>query len=112
VRLWDATSGAWKHTFKIGICSSNLLFSEDGQYLKTDRGLLSLNSGSFDVYLSQALDEPIYAISIDNGWVTQDGQKLLWLPPDFRPSCSAVSINVLAFGHLSGFVTFLEFVSS
>ena len=53
VRLWDATTGAWKQTLNVNTTIHSLLFSMDGRYLKTDRGLLSLNSGSPDTYLRQ-----------------------------------------------------------
>ena len=76
----------------------------DGRYLKTDRGLLSLNSGSPDTYLPQER-----AIFVNREWVTQDGQNLLWLPPDYRAECSAVLNNMVVLGHASGQVTFTEF---
>jgi WD40 repeat protein len=41
VRLWDATTGVWKPVFEIDGYITTLLFSQDGRYLKTDRGLLS-----------------------------------------------------------------------
>jgi WD40 repeat protein len=111
VWLWDVVTGAWKQTFEIDCYVASLLFS-DGQYLKTDRGMLSLNSGSFGLYLHPNRDQSINAISIDNEWVTRDGHNLPWLPLDFRPSCSAVFSNMLVLGRKSGHVTFLEFVSS
>ncbi|OXV07625.1 hypothetical protein Egran_04609, partial [Elaphomyces granulatus] len=82
----------------------------DGRYLKTDRGLLCLNSGSPDTRLYQGLS--IWAIFVNNEWVTQDGQNLLWLPPDYRATCAALFGNMLVLGHASGQVTFVEFVSS
>ncbi|KAN0080626.1 wd-repeat protein [Elaphomyces granulatus] len=53
VRLWDATTGAWKQTLNVKATIRSLLFSMDGRCLKTDRGLLSLNSGSSDTHLHQ-----------------------------------------------------------
>ena len=82
----------------------------DGRYLKTDRGLLSLNSGSPDTYLHQ--EQSICAIFVNDEWVTQDGQNLLWLPLDYRATCSALFNNMLVLGHASGQVTFIEFASS
>ena len=109
MRLWDVTSGAWKQTFETRVHITNLLFSEDGRYLKTDQGLLSLDSGLFGTSFHR--DQPVYAISINKEWITRDGQNLLWLPPDYRPKCSAVLNNMLALGHASGRVTILEFAS-
>jgi WD40 repeat protein len=107
VRLWDATTGAWKQTLNVKISIYSLLFSMDGRYLKTDRGLLSLNSDSSDIYLHQKR-----SIFVTDEWVTQNGQNLLWLPPDYRAECSALFNNMLALGCPSGQVIFIEFVSS
>ena len=109
MRLWDATTGVCKQTFETSRYITNLLFSEDGQYLKTDQGLLSLDSGSFGINFHW--DQPIYGISINNEWVTRDGQNLLWLPPDYRPGCLTVLNNMLALGSMSGRVSILEFAS-
>ena len=76
----------------------------------TDRGLLSLESGSFNASFPRG--QPTYTRSMSNDWVTRDGQNLLWLPPDYRPRRLAVLNNMLALGHTSGRVAFLEFASS
>jgi WD40 repeat protein len=110
VRLWDASTGAWKQTLEPNIAIASPLFSEGGRYLKTDRGLLSLNSDSPDTFLPQ--EQSIYAISVNSEWVIQNGQNLLWLPPDYRAECSAFFNNMLALGCPSGRVFFIEFVSS
>ena len=110
VLLWDATTGALKQTFETSVYVEKLLFLEDGRYLMTDGGFLSLDSGSFDTVFHG--DQPIYAISIGNEWVTRDGQNFLWLPPDYRPECLTVLNNMFALGHTSGRVTILEFASS
>jgi hypothetical protein len=106
-RLWSATTGAWKQTLNVNTTIRSLLFSMDGRYLKTDQGLLSLNSGSPDTYLYQ--EKPICAIFANCEWVTQDGQNLL---SDYRTRCSALLNNMLVLGHASGQVTFIEFASS
>ncbi|KAN0083541.1 WD40-repeat-containing domain protein [Elaphomyces granulatus] len=107
VRLWDATTGACNQTLNVNTVIRSLLFSMDGRYLKTDRGLLSLNSGSPDTYLHQGR-----AIFVNDEWVTQDGRNLFWLPPDYRPECSALLNNMLVLGCRSGQVIFIEFASS
>ena len=111
VCLWDTTTGAREQRFHTNIYIRNLLFSEDGRYLKTDQGLLlSLDSMSSE---SIHRDQQKYAISINYEWVIRDGQKLLWLPPDYRPRCLAILNNMLAFGcNNSGHVILLEFASS
>ena len=88
----------------------SLLFPENGRYPMTDLGLLSLNTSSPDPCLRQ--EQSMHGISVNDEWVTQDGQNLLWLPQDYRATCSALFNNTLVLGHRSGRVTFLEFASS
>ncbi|OXV06890.1 hypothetical protein Egran_05343, partial [Elaphomyces granulatus] len=82
----------------------------DGRYLKTDRGSLSLDSSSPGT--CHYHEQSIYAISVKDEWVTQDGQNLIWLSPDYRATCSALFNDMLVLGHSSGQVTFLEFTPS
>jgi WD40 repeat protein len=85
VRLWDVHNGASKQTLSVNTTVRSLLFSMDGRYLKTDRGFLSLNSGSPDTYLHQ--EQSICAIFVNNEWVTQNGQNLHQIiEPHVRPS--------------------------
>ena len=105
VCLWDTITGAQKQAFNIS--TSSLSFSEDGRYLQTDRGLLSLNSNSPDTCHYQ--EQSIHGIGYNDEWVTQDGQNV---PPDYRALCFTISNNMLILGHKSGQVTFLEFTSS
>jgi WD40 repeat protein len=106
VRLWDAATGVEKRTLEVNIQVTSLSYSNDGKYLKTDRGLLLLNSNLSD------MPEPQYqqscAIFVSREWVMRGGQKILWLPPDHRAICTAVYNNKLVFGLSSGQVTFLE----
>ena len=109
VQLWDAITGAREQTFDI--YTRPLSFSDDGRYLKTDRGLLSFNSSSPDTCPHQ--EQSVDRISNDRQWVSQDGQKnILWLPPEYRPLGLARFNNLLVLGHESGQVTFLEFAQS
>ncbi|KAN0075953.1 hypothetical protein V8E54_007223 [Elaphomyces granulatus] len=105
VRLWD-TTGAWEQTLNVDVSIKSLLFSEDGRYLRTERGLLCLDTGSPDDTLQEQ------AIFVNHEWVTQNGQNLLWLRPDYRTTRSALLNNMLVLGCQSGEVPFIELVSS
>ena len=43
-----------------------------------------------------------------DNWLYHDGQRLLWLPTDFRPSCIAWYDDLFVMGHDSGKVAFFE----
>jgi hypothetical protein len=66
VRLWNTITEAWKQTFEINHYITSLLFSDDAQYLKTNLGLLGLNSGSFDISQDLHRDESMYAFNESN----------------------------------------------
>ncbi|CAI7609051.1 unnamed protein product [Penicillium glandicola] len=56
----------------------------------------------------------VYGLSKDKSWITQNGQELLWLPPEFRPAHSPRSIRIagktIAIGtETSGRVSILTF---
>ena len=107
VRLWDAATGGHKKTLYTNQIIYSLSFSEDGRLLKTDRGWLSLNSDSSDTCHDQKPSTSTLFVSDD--WVIRDGKNTLWLPPDYRATCTAFYNNMLVLGHASGQVTFLEF---
>lgn len=69
-----------------------------------DRILLDLPFGSTS-------NEPKTLLNrwrIDDNWLIRDGRKMLWLPPDFQPSCTATYHDLLVLGHNSGNLTFFE----
>ena len=82
-----------------------LSFSEDGGYIKTNRGNLPL-SGDNEPIPNRYLTCHVY---LDNVWISRGNQRLLWLPPDYRASCEAFYNNIYVLGHHSGRVTFIGF---
>ena len=107
VRLWDSKTGTPRGTLSTEGSIHDLSFSQDGSYLKTERGLLELNCLNGSVGQPQS-DSPTY-LFIKKQWVTCRTENALWLPTDYRPSCLAVRDNILVMGHASGRVTFIEF---
>jgi WD40 repeat protein len=108
VRLWDAATGAALQTIK-NCLIRKLLFSRVGPCLETDQGLLCIQSSSASTFAPKL--HPLYTIFVRGNWITQDDRNLLWLPPDYRPTCSAFRGNLLVLGHPSGKVTFIQFSS-
>jgi WD40 repeat protein len=93
VRIWDASSGACLQTLEghSGYVSSADLVS-----------ILALPH--FDEIVSrpnQLVCQGI-AISLDNIWVSDKNQKLLWLPTEYRPVSSAISGRCVGLGGGSG----------
>ncbi|KAL4766705.1 WD40-repeat-containing domain protein [Aspergillus nidulans var. acristatus] len=102
IRLWDATSGAEKDKHDFHVVVTTLSFSDNG-CLNTDRGLFFLNHQACNF----SVEPPENEIFIHGKWVTRSGQRLVWLPPDFRATCAVTSGNSVVLGHRSGGLTFL-----
>jgi hypothetical protein len=102
IRLWDAAAGAEKDRHLLDVVVFTLSFSDNG-CLNTDRGSLSFNHQACNLSKKRPENE----IIIRGRWVTRNGQRLIWLPPDFRPTCAATSGNNVVLGHSSGRLTFL-----
>ncbi|KAH8800337.1 hypothetical protein F5884DRAFT_891236 [Xylogone sp. PMI_703] len=106
VRLWDVEAGLWKETAETDLEAISLLFSDNGQLLKCKRGVLSLSSSLTDTGLEE---QSTKAITVEWEWVTEDGQNILWFPPDYRPTSEAVYSNLVVLGLRDGSIIFLEF---
>jgi hypothetical protein len=48
-------------------------------------------------------------IVVDDTWVLQEMEKVLWLPPDYRTTCAAARNNVPVIGHVPSCVSILGF---
>jgi hypothetical protein len=86
-----------------------LSFTSDGSSIKTDRGLVRVKGlQGHDPLSVSAPHVPQPHIFLDGNWVLQDSEKLLWLPVDYRGSCSAVKGGILVLGYNDGRVIFME----
>ncbi|KAK4206366.1 hypothetical protein QBC37DRAFT_300943, partial [Rhypophila decipiens] len=43
-----------------------------------------------------------YSFVRDQTWIIWNGQNLIWLPPEYRPTCSAVQGQMVSIGCTSG----------
>jgi WD40 repeat protein len=109
VRLWDPATGAALQTLDVGTIVAEISFSGDGQYIETDRGPLRIQSSFSN--LSPPRTQSFREVFVKENWITRDGENLLWLPSDYRTSCSALYGNLLVLGCPSGQVACIEFRS-
>lgn len=108
VRLWDPVTGDLQQTFNTHGSVYDLEFSPDGSYVITNLGTLIVQPGH-EIDVSHSIYTRLPIFIEQQQWIKVDRKNVLWLPPHFRPSCSAVNRNLLALGHASGRVTFLRF---
>jgi WD40 repeat protein len=104
VKIWDAGSGKCLQTLKVGKVLHSILFDNTGLYLHTVIGTidisatLSVSSNTPTVIEPQNPRYQGLALSADGTWITHNSKNLVWLPSEYRPSCSAVLENLLVIG--------------
>jgi WD40 repeat protein len=107
IRLWDASSGAALQTLEVDVVVKTLSFSEDGNFLRTNRGPLPTG------FLSDCapVSRPNFSccVFVKDQWASRGMENILWLPYKHRPSHVAIHGSIIGFGYPSGRVTFIEF---
>ncbi|OCK73180.1 hypothetical protein K432DRAFT_313490, partial [Lepidopterella palustris CBS 459.81] len=93
VKIWDASSGKCLQTLEIGWTLFNISFDATGSYLHTEIAPQYQGGG----------------LSSDRAWITYNSENVVWLPSEYRPSCSAVSATTVGMGVGSGKVWMCSF---
>ncbi|KAE8386476.1 NACHT and WD40 domain protein [Aspergillus alliaceus] len=109
VKFWDAATGALRQTLNVKEVITSLEFSKDGSHLNTNLGSLTIRSWC-DKHTCNTPNTDANIFLLEGQWVTLGGEKVLWLPPEHRPHCSAVKDNTLILGHASGRISFIGFM--
>jgi uncharacterized protein with WD repeat len=105
VRLWDGESGAAVATLNPGAIIETLSFSADGSHLDTNRGPLRLRVPPSN---SPAYTAQTAYLFVSDQWIMLESQKLLWLPSEYRATCTAVLGQRVVLGHSSGRLSFFH----
>ncbi|OCL04248.1 beta transducin-like protein HET-E2C*40 [Glonium stellatum] len=109
VKIWDASSGKCLQTLEghSGMALGDISFDATGLYLHTKIGTIAINasSASYTTPIVTKLKGPQYqggGLSSDGAWITYNSKNLVWVPSEYRPSCSAVSRDTIGIGVRSG----------
>ncbi|KAK5673979.1 hypothetical protein LTS10_013255 [Elasticomyces elasticus] len=110
VRLWDAATGEETQRFDTRRTAARLRFTNVGSGLDTDVGLFYLNSPSTTSGYLQISSVPAeVCIVLNSPWVKYNSSDLLWLPHEYRGTCSATYDAFLVIGQASGAISFFSF---
>ncbi|KAK7571598.1 hypothetical protein V3481_018809 [Fusarium oxysporum f. sp. vasinfectum] len=118
VKIWDAATGACLQALEINRVITHLTFDlMTNSLLSTDIGLLNLDlldlPPTTDTQLTDATLRNVrhsgWGISTDGVWIVRDGKGMLWLPPEYRLTQSAVVESTIAIGCRSGRVLVMKF---
>ena len=108
IMIWDENKGQL----------ADIRANPNAELIKSALGFESslkkdLNERTLEYYtsLTRPANQPDsrYNISMDDGWVTRAGERLLWLPTDYRTRDYDVKDNVVVFAFDSGQVTRIIF---
>jgi WD40 repeat protein len=106
VKLWDASSGACLQIFVVSKISSVFSVGSTDSCLFTDKGTIAIDVPNILGRTTTAEPiTPLYlgtSLSSDNTWIMHASEKMLWIPSEYRPSCSSVRGITIAIGVGSG----------
>jgi hypothetical protein len=84
----------------------NLSFDSTGFFLHTAIGAIALQSAEGPSMIDVTeLKRSLYVaigFSPDSIWIKHNGENMLWIPSEYRPSCSSISETVIGVGNGSG----------
>ncbi|EHK19869.1 uncharacterized protein TRIVIDRAFT_46923 [Trichoderma virens Gv29-8] len=91
IKIWDATTGKERQTLKVNTAIRTISFDDIASYLYTEIGPIKLGDQRRPIANdTQKAKHYGWGISTDKGWITWNGHNILWLPPEYQPSTSAV----------------------
>jgi WD40 repeat protein len=106
VKVWDASSGACVQTLNISRALRSLFFDPIGSLLHTEIGTIAIHSSGTSSEVAVVEPEcPTYLgtnLSSDGIWMKYDGRNMLWIPSEYRSTCSVVCGNTIGMGVGSG----------
>lgn len=119
VKIWNLELCICLYTINVGITLHRLSFDLwTNSQLHTDIGTLDLevpnstpkvNAELLGITTLTVSDRSSRCININGEWIVKRGEKVLWLPPSYRPTFSAVFQSTVATGHDSGRVLIMRF---
>jgi WD40 repeat protein len=107
VRLWDAKTGAAQRRLNVDTIVRSPSFFSCGRHLQANNRVLDIVF--FPSSTTSYSSECLHGLYVGNDWVTEGMENILWLPPDYRGTYATIGNGVIALGHSSGRVSFLEF---
>jgi WD40 repeat protein len=106
VKVWDASSGTCLQTLDIGRALHSLSFDPTNSVLCTEIGPIAIHDPGIpsepDVVEPAPPQYLGTSLGSDSIWIKFDGRNVLWIPSEYRPSCSAVCGNRVGMGVGSG----------
>jgi WD40 repeat protein len=92
IKIWDASSGECLQTHNTNKAIWKMSFDPTGLCLYTENGTVAIGASLVpnvtDVTDPRHAQHQNEGVSTDGAWITYNNKKRLWLPSEYRPSCS------------------------
>ena len=109
VRLWDISKETIIEIIETHDTIKIMKFSNDGTYLHTSHGILQLKSSLHSGDNRELTHTLAHSLYVADQWITCNMKKLLWLPVEYRLSCSAVNTaDLFVIATTSGRILFIS----
>ncbi|KAI1737960.1 vegetative incompatibility protein HET-E-1 [Xylaria scruposa] len=121
IKIWDTITGTCIQTLDIGTpLYTNTVSFDSSSRLRTMMGIINLDpTARSNTPISQTLKRlpPLcslphyqgYGIDATMKWIIWNGQKVLWLPSEYRPREIAITGTTVAIGSASGCILVFKF---
>lgn len=106
VRLWNAQTGEQKGLINGVSHITQMAFSVSGDCITTDKGVFVLGDASRESEGHASVQTG--SLELNAQWIRSQDKDVLWLPHEYRGSCSAVQGQTLVIGQAAGPVTFFQ----
>ncbi|KAK4171574.1 hypothetical protein QBC36DRAFT_249332 [Triangularia setosa] len=110
IKIWDAASGTCTQTINVGSTATHLSFDNADAYINTNIGRIQIATATMES--PNQLSSPVcysYGLGQDYRWITCNSQDVLWLPPEYHASASAMQARKMVLGCYSGRVIIFSF---
>jgi WD40 repeat protein len=107
VRLWCAKTGEQVTSFPVDRVAVDLSFTADGRYLITNTEYFDVSPYVCSPVPGKGQSEPP-AMALSRHWIRYHEKDLVWLPHDYRGSCSALFGKKLVIGQALGAMSFFQ----
>jgi WD40 repeat protein len=124
IQLWDVATGELRRVIRFKATCYSLSFHDNDTHILTDFGTMRIDSSGDENPDTEprAADFVGYGLSEDDGWITWNGQNVIWLPTEYRrddfdPADGAErsvlsGFNVALVGKPGGRIIFIRFSST
>ncbi|KAH7628106.1 hypothetical protein B0T09DRAFT_290044 [Sordaria sp. MPI-SDFR-AT-0083] len=108
IKIWDPASGSCLQTIPTTTSITEISFDPTNRYLRTKVGHIKIVTETTErqVVLDNS-ESHSYNLGQDKSWITCNGQNVLWLPPNYRPSWCYVQGQMISFICASGQIWFI-----